>query len=124
MSNTELARTFFDAIQAGDTATARALCAEEFQLVQNGGPPMNADRLIAFTSAVLTKVPDFRYEDCVTAATANGFVEEHRVRGTLPDGARMDLAVCVVADVEDGRISCAREYVDGVAAAGLAKALR
>jgi len=37
-------------------------------------------------------------------------VEEHRVRGTLPDGSDLELAVCVVADVRNGAVSDTREY--------------
>lgn len=123
MSSISVARTFFDAIQAGDLATARGLCADGFKLTQNGGTPMDADALIAFTRAVLAKVPDFRYEECVRTETTTGFVEEHRVRGTMPDGTPLDLAACVIADVVDGRVTSAREYLDGLAAAPLAKAL-
>ncbi|WP_197042151.1 hypothetical protein [Sandarakinorhabdus oryzae] len=57
------------------------------------------------------------------AATATGFVEEHAVRGTLADGARLDLAVWVVADVRNGRVTQAREYLDMAAAAPLIAAL-
>jgi ketosteroid isomerase-like protein len=118
-----IARSFFDAVQAGDTDRARALCADDFELVQNGGPPISADALMGTTRRLLDRIPDFRYEDCVTAATEGGFVEEHHVRGTLPDGTELDLAVCVVADVVDGRIRHAREYLDGYAARALGKVL-
>lgn len=123
MSNETIARSFFDAIQRGDLRGARELCADDFELVQNGAPAISAEALMSSTAALLRQVPDFRYEDCVTAATASGFVEEHRVRGTLPDGTGLDLAVCVVADVIDGRIRSAREYLDGHAARPLAKVL-
>jgi ketosteroid isomerase-like protein len=84
---------------------------------------MDLDSVLGFALSVLRVVADFRYEDAVRSVTASGFVEEHNVRGTLPDGSDLNLAVCVVADVHDGRVSDLREYFDGVAAAGLASAL-
>lgn len=83
---------------------------------------MDLETVIGFSPAVLDVVDDFRYEDAVRSATASGFVEKHAVRGTLPDGSNLDLAVCVVAEVENGQVSEVREYFDGVAAAGLVAA--
>ena len=84
---------------------------------------MDLDSVLGFASAVRGVVADFRYEDPLRSATTAGFVEEHRVRGSLPDGSVLDLAVCVVADIRDGMVSDLREYFDGVAAAGLVSAL-
>jgi len=74
-------------------------------------------------AAVRRAVKDFRYEDAVRSTTETGFVEEHAVRGTLPDGTALELAVCVVATVKDGRVTDVREYLDSAASIGLAAAL-
>lgn len=124
MDNITLCRRFFTALETNDLATAKDLCAETFAGSQNGGPAMNRDTLMQFTGAVHTVVPDFRYENTVCTATENGFVEEHDVCGTLPDGSTFKLVLCVLADVADGKITALREYVDTGAAAGLLKALR
>ncbi len=84
---------------------------------------MDRDRLLKFTGMVNAVVPDFRYEEAVRSGTETGFVEEHRVRGTLPDGSQLDLMACVVGEVSDGKITVLREYVDTAAAGGLMKAL-
>lgn len=123
MNHVEIAAALFGAFASGDADRARALCAPDMQASQNGGPAMSVDALLKFSLAVLGVVKDFRYEDAVRTATDTGFVEEHRVRGTLPDGAQLDLAACVVAEVRDGRISSLREYLDGSRARGLLKAL-
>ena len=68
-------------------------------------------------------VKDFHYENAVRSATESGFVEEHQVCGTLPDGGELNLAVCVVAQLRDGKISVLREYFDSRAAAKLLAAL-
>jgi ketosteroid isomerase-like protein len=123
MDNTQFAISIFDAFTRGDAAAARALCAPDFQVRQNGGAAMNLEAVLGFTAAVLKVVKGFRYEDAVRSATATGFVEEHAVRGTLPDGRSLDLAVCVVAIVKGGKITDVREYFDSKAAEGLVKAL-
>ncbi|MEE4361429.1 MAG: nuclear transport factor 2 family protein [Pseudomonadales bacterium] len=123
MQHEELAEALFAAFQAGDAEAARALCASDLEARQNDGPAMGLGPLLAFSKAVHRLVKDFRYEEAVRSATDRGFVEEHRVRGTLPDGSELDLSVCVVADVVDGRITSLREYLDSAAAAGLIAAL-
>jgi len=123
MSMTAIAEQFFAALQANDAERARALCAQDFAGSQNGGPAMSLETLLKFTAAVHGVVPDFHYENPVRSSTATGFVEEHDVCGTLPDGSALRLPVCVVAEVKDGKISAVREYLDSARAAGLLKAL-
>ncbi len=119
-----LAEALFAAFEAGDAEAVRGLCASDFVARQNNSPRMDLDTVLGFSAAVLGVVEHFRYEDAVRSETSSGFVEEHRVRGTLPDGTELDLAVCVVADVRNGKVSHLREYVDGVAAAPLLDALQ
>ncbi len=123
MTGPDLAKQLFHAFENNDLERARECCAENFRGSQNGGPEMDRDRLLQFTGVVNAVVPDFRYEEAIRSATETGFVEEHRVRGTLPDGGQIDLMVCVVGEVSDGKITVLREYVDTAAAAGLMKAL-
>lgn len=123
MNNEEIAATLFTAFEDGDMETVRTLCASDFKARQNLNPELNIDTLIQFSQAVSAVVKDFRYEEVRRAATATGFVEEHMVRGRLEDGSELNIAACVVADIEDGKIRSIREYLDSAAAAGLIKAL-
>ncbi|MFT4767856.1 MAG: ketosteroid isomerase-like protein [Glaciecola sp.] len=123
MDNTDICKALFDAFTTGDEDRVRSLCAPEIKAWQNNNPPMDLDTLLGFSHAVLEVVKDFRYEEVRRSATATGFVEEHRVRGTLPDYSKLDLAVCVVADIRDGKIYSLREYLDTSAATELRAAL-
>ena len=123
MGNAEIAKALFEAFAAKDDQAVRSLCAPDLRARQNNGAPMDLETLLTFNRAVHAVVKDFRYADAIRAATATGFVEEHAVRGTLPGGQTLDLAVCVVADVRDGKITELREYVDTAAAADLIAAL-
>jgi len=119
MRNDELAKALFEAFGKGDAESVRRLCAPNFEARQNNGPVMTLEPLLEFALAVYQVVEGFRYEDAVRSETGSGFVEEHNVRGTLPDGSELDLAVCVVADVREGKVSNVREYFDSASAAGL-----
>lgn len=123
MDNTELCKALFDAFAKGDEERVRTICTPDMQARQNNNPPMDLDTLLDFSRAVLRVVSDFRYEDAKRSSTATGFVEEHNVRGVLPDGSNLDVAVCVVADVRNGKVCHLREYLDLSAAAGLIEAL-
>jgi ketosteroid isomerase-like protein len=123
MRNDELAKALFEAFGKGDAESVRRLCAPNFEARQNNGPVMTLEPLLEFALAVYQVVKGFRYEDAVRSETRSGFVEEHNVRGTLPDGSELDLAVCVVADVREGKVSNVREYFDSASAAGLINVL-
>ena len=123
MDNAAIAAALFAGLAADDAATVRRLCAADFMLVQNGGAPMNLETLLRFNAAVHRVVPDFGYSQTICAATASGFVEEHVAGGTMADGTALRLAVCVVAEVTDGRVTEVREYFDSAASASLVAAL-
>lgn len=118
-----IAARLFGAFVAGDTEAARALLAEDFTGTQNGGPPMDRETLLEFAAAFRSAVQGYRYDNVVCSATKTGFVEEHDVCGTLPDGSELRIPACVVADVSDGRVTRIREYLDTPKAAGALKAL-
>ena len=123
MSHTDLAEKLFNAFEKGDEAAVRSLCGPEFKAIQNHAPAMDLDSLLRFSLAVNNIVKDFHYEDAIRTETTHGFIEEHSVHGTLPDGSALKLSACVVAEVRQGKIVELREYLDGSAARGLIKAL-
>ena len=124
MNNTELCEALFDAFSGGDEERIRALYTRDMRARQNNDPPMNLEALLAFSRSVVRLDDNCRYEDAKRSETAEGLVEEHSVRGTLPDGSTLDLAVCVVADGRDGKIVDLRKYLDVSAASGLIAALQ
>lgn len=123
MTHTDIAKKLFEAFASGDAAAARELCSPDLKASQNGGPAMDLETVLGFAMAVKKAAPDFRYEDAIRSATATGFVEEHRVRATFKSGDQIDLIVCIVAEIENGKITVLREYFDAASAAPLAAAL-
>ena len=123
MDHTQIARALFDALAQTDDQRVRALCAPAMTVRRNGGEPMDLEMLLRFNRLVHGVVSGLRYEDVVCAPTADGFVEEHAVRGTLADGTAINLAACIVASVSSGLVTSVREYVDTAAAAPMLAAL-
>lgn len=124
MNHADLCRQLFDGLENDDIAATNGVCAENLDARQNGAAPMSLQDLQAYNHAVHKVVPDLHYQDCVCLITETGFVEEHRVCGTLPDGNALNVFACVVGDVSDGQIVALREYVDSLAAKGLMQALQ
>ena len=123
MNNTQLCGALFSALADNNADEVRSICSDDFQLIQNSAPPIDLNALIAFNGAVQKVVSNFHYDNAVRSATDTGFVEEHDVCGTLPDGSELQMRACVVGDVQEGRVTSAREYVDTAAAANLLRAL-
>lgn len=119
----DLCKRFFEGTASGDRKLLEAVCADDFTGTQNGGPAMDLNGLVLFSQAAAKAVDNFRYENPVRTNTDTGFVEEHDVCCTLPDGSEMRARLCVVGEVTDGKIISVREYADSRAAAGLLKAL-
>ena len=124
MNSVEIAERLFAALAGGDDEAVRRLCSPDLSVRQNNGKPMGLEALLSFSGAVGRVVTDFRYEDAVRFGSEDGFVEEHAVRGTLRGGKPLDLRVCVVADIKDGKVTDVREYFDSAAAADLVAALK
>lgn len=123
MTNEEIARSLFNAFESGDMDAVRSLCSADFKAKQNLNTEFDLDTLIHFSQAVSSVVSNFRYEDIQCSGTEEGFVEEHIVCGEFSDGTPLALAACVVATVQDGKVTHLREYVDTAAASGLINAL-
>lgn len=123
MLHEKIARQFFAAAEAGDTKKLREVCSAEMTAQQNNAPAMGLADLLHFTLAVKRAIPDFHYENCICSVTKSGFVEEHDIVGTLPDGKRLSMRLCIVADIVGGQIVSMREYADSYGARGLIKAV-
>jgi ketosteroid isomerase-like protein len=116
----EVARRLMDAIQAGDVAGVEALYADDmvgwrnFDLRELGKPAML--RIIEFLAK---QVRDLRYEAIRVQPTPTGYVQQHVLRATAPDGTRIESPACLVVELRDGQIRRLDEYLDSAAIAPL-----
>ena len=58
------------------------------------------------------KVTDKSYEDIRRQETDSGYVQQHVLKGTAPDGRSFEVVACLVVEVRAGRIVRLDEYLD------------
>lgn len=112
-----LARSFFSSLEQGDKKGVGACYAENAKIWHNtdGIVQSKAENLAVLDGFFLT-VKDRRYEDIRLDVFEDGFVQQHRLCGTLPNGEALDWPACIVCKVEGGRITRLDEYFDSAGA--------
>ena len=82
--------------------------------------PFAADRVLGWMARTL---PAREYVVSHLDALPDGFVQQHVLRATLPNGATWELPACVIVRVRDGQIVRLDEYLDSAHVARLTEAL-
>ena len=57
-------------------------------------------------------VEGLRYDDIRRHAIDVGYVQQHLLRGTAPDGTELEIPACLVVTVHDDKITHIAEYLD------------
>ena len=115
-----LADRFFEAIPKGDVETIRRLYAKDAAIWHNfDGVAQTVDQNLRVLAWVAANVDGLRYEQVRRRVTADGWVQQHVLRGTAPKGEPLELEACIVFTVADGRITRVDEYLDSAQAAPL-----
>ena len=119
------ANRFFDGLLAGDLEALQSACAPGsilwINLTERERPL--AASLPGF-AMLRSKVPDLHMDAVHRRGVAGGFVEQHVLAGTMPDGSALRVVGCFVGTVEEGRITRLEEYVDGGQAGALSALLK
>lgn len=114
------AKKFVDAIQAGDTETVRACYAPDAKLWHNtDGIEQTVDQNMKVLDWFIRTLPNRHYRVLRREALPDGFLQQHVLEATLPDGTRWAMDACVVIKIEDGLITRLDEYLDSAQAAKL-----
>jgi ketosteroid isomerase-like protein len=107
------AKTFVGAIQSGDTATVRACYHPDAKLWHNNdGIEQTVDQNIKVLDWFIRALPDRNYRVTRLEALPDGFVQQHVLEATLPDGTKWAMDACVVVRMENGVITRLDEYID------------
>ena len=119
------ANQFFGGLLAGDLAALEAVCAPGSILWINLTEQDRAlDASLPAFAALRSKMPDLRLDSVRRRGVAGGFVEQHVLTGTLPNGDPLRVVGCFIGTVANGRITRLEEYVDGSQAGPLSTLLR
>ncbi len=111
----ELAKRFFDAIEAGDAAGIRAAYAPDAAIWYNTDRrdktvDENVERLVRARATGQKR----QYRDRRVVVFPGGFVHQHVLHGINPAGELCTMPACCVCFVEGGRIRRLEEYLDSV----------
>jgi ketosteroid isomerase-like protein len=108
-----LARRFFDAVERGDIDTVFATYSPGARIWHNtDGVEQTRDDNAATLNGFVRRISNRVYDDRRLSVFEGGFVHQHKLRGTRPDGVAVSLDACIVCAVEDGRITRLDEYFD------------
>ena len=97
-----IAERLFAAVAAGDVAAVRALYAPDARVWHNvDNVAQTAEENLVVLQWVTTHIRGLRYEEVRRQATADGFVQQHVLRGTVGDGVPVEIPACLVATIRD-----------------------
>jgi ketosteroid isomerase-like protein len=117
----EVAEKLFAAIPRGDLEAVRALYAPGAEIWHNhDGVTQDPAANLRVLTWVVQNVSGLRYEDVRRQSTPTGFVQQHVLRGTAPNGKLLEIPACIVCRVEGGRITRLDEYLDSAQLSALA----
>jgi ketosteroid isomerase-like protein len=116
----EIAASFFAAIERADLETVRALYADDVVIWHaHTGKEQTREENLALLAQAVKSIQGFRYEEVRRLAIADGFVEQHVLRGTAPSGQPLEVPACIVVRLRNGRIARLDEYLDSKSLAPL-----
>jgi ketosteroid isomerase-like protein len=116
----DFAERFVGAIQSGDTDTVRACYAPDAKLWHNNdGVEQTVDQNMKVLDWFIRTLPDRNYRVIRREALPDGFMQQHVLEATLPDGTKWAMDACVVVKVENGVITRLDEYLDSAKSGAL-----
>jgi len=108
-----LATRFFTAIEAGDLPGVRACYADDAVIWHNtDGRAQDVTANLRVLGWLMANMADRRYEDVSRVVVADGFVQQHVLRGTAPGGEPFELPAMMRVWTADGRVTRLDEYFD------------
>jgi ketosteroid isomerase-like protein len=116
----ELADRFFSAIPKGDLETVRAIYAPDALIWHNNDQAtQSVEQNLQVLAWVTKNIAGLRYEEIRRHVTPSGFVQQHVLRGTAPNGKALEVPACILCTVKNGRIARLDEYLDSAQVAVL-----
>ena len=117
-----VADRMFRAIETGDLDALRAVYADDVVVWTNfDDTEQPIDRAMSIVGWLCSKLADRRYDVKRRELIEGGFLQQHVLRGTAPNGTAVAMPACIVGTVTDGRITRVEEYLDPAGVAALLK---
>lgn len=114
------AAKFVAAVQAGDADYMRQCYAPGAAIWHNtDGIEQTIDDNVKVLEWFIRTLPNRQYTVLRREPLSDGFVQQHVLSATLPDGTPWKMDACVVVKMADGKITRLDEYIDSAAGAKL-----
>ena len=114
---------FFAALEAGDIETVRSIYSPDALIWHNDDlieqPVEDNLKVLAGLHKAVTGL---RYEIVRRVPAADGVIQQHVLRGTLPNGADVALHAAMYLRVADGHVTRIEEYLDSANRTSIRKA--
>ncbi len=118
----QLANRVFSAIEDGDLEALRACYAPDFVAWTNfDDRESDLEQSLKVVGWLCGRLSDRRYDVRRRVLVDDGFVQEHVLCGTAPDGTEIAMPACIVATVSEGLVTRMNEYLDPAGVAALAR---
>jgi len=109
----EVVVRFFAALEAGDIATLRTIYAPDAVIWHNDDLiEQPVEENLKVLRGLHRLVSGLRYDIVRRVAAPDGVLQQHVLRGHLPDGAAIELHAAMYLQVRDGQITRIEEYLD------------
>lgn len=120
----ELARRFVGAIERGDVDAVRDCYHPDAKVWHNNdGLEQTVAENLRVLGWMAKVLPERRYRVTRLEALPDGFLQQHVLEASLPNGGTWSLDACVIVRVQDGLIVRLDEYLDSAQVARLTAAL-
>jgi ketosteroid isomerase-like protein len=107
------AEHFLGAVQSGNIAALRACYAPGAKIWHNtDNVEQTVDENIKILEWYMRTLPDRHYRVLRREPLKDGFLQQHVLEATLPDGSKWKMSACVVVRMENGLITRLDEYLD------------
>jgi len=111
--NEELVVRFFGALEAGDIEAVRAIYAPDALIWHNDDLiEQSVEDNLKVLAALHRVVSGLRYDVIRRVDVADGVLQQHVLRGALPNGTEVELHAAMYLQVRGGHVTRIEEYLD------------
>ena len=113
MTSEDTVIRFFAALEAGDIDKVRAIYAPDALIWHNDDLiEQPVEENLKVLAGLHKAVSGLHYDVIRRAPAADGVIQQHVLRGTLPDGQEVALHAAMYLQVKDGHVTRIEEYLD------------
>lgn len=115
-----IARQLIERLLSRDVDGVAALYTDDMTAWRNSdGRTLVKKQALKVVRILTGNLPDLRYDDVCITPTMSGYVQQHTMKCTAPNGQPVEARVCMIATLRDGRIAHVDEYMDSAQMAPL-----